>query len=300
MTTRIDLSRFERPTIPGLVLTLDEAHAAAIAWLRAEHGYVITADASDPAWRVSRLLAGREVLVRQAVADAMAETSLAYASRESLENIGATYYSVLPLPEEDTEAYRLRLASAVERYAVGLSGPWYESVARGVTGVTDARVTNPSPGEVRIYVLANEALLDDMGGAVYANGIPSQALLNAVDAAVTADETRQQTDDVESLACTRQLYDVSVTLTVLAEPDSATVLASARAGLARLSARTDRLGGSLTTALVAGATVDIDATSAASVAITTVDAAGVETAVAAIAAADAVAPKHRTLSVTLS
>ena len=36
MTRRIDLLRLTRPTIPGLVLTVAEAHAAIIAWLNIE------------------------------------------------------------------------------------------------------------------------------------------------------------------------------------------------------------------------------------------------------------------------
>ena len=300
MTTRIDLSQFERPTIPGLVLTVDEAHAGAIAWLASEFGWVLTEDASEPAWRVSRLLAAREVLLRQSIADGIAELSLAYATGENLTHIGATYYSLLPLPGESDDAYRLRLANAVERYAVGLSGPWYESVVRGVSGVSDARVTSPAPGEVTIYVLADGSLVDDMGAALYSDGIPDAALLAAVTGTVTADETRQQTDMVTVTACTRQLYDVTVTLMLLAEPDSARALTTARDALARLAARTDRLGAGLTSALVAGAAVDISAASAANIIIKTVSALDVEMVVDAIAGDDSVAPQHRHLVVDVA
>ena len=140
------------------------------------------------------LVAGREVLLRQAVSDAMAQTSLAYADGENLDQIGATYYALERLTGEPDAAYRQRLAGAFERYAVGLSGPWYESLARGVAGVADARVTSPDPGAVTIYLLADETLIADTGAPRYPDGIPNAALLEAVTAVVTAPETRQQTD----------------------------------------------------------------------------------------------------------
>ena len=110
-----------------------------------------------------------------------------------------------------------------------------------------------------------------MGDALYADGIPDVALLAAVTAAVTADDARQQTDTVEALACTRQLYDVTVTLTLFAEPDSATVLAEARAGLAELARRADRLGGRIDDQLIAGAAINTAAVSAAAVALQSID-----------------------------
>ena len=300
MTTRIDLSRLTRPTIPGLVLTVDEAHTAILAWLEAEYQWTLTADASDPAWRLSGLLAAREVLIRRSVADSVEQVSLAYARGVLLEHIGLTYYGLARLEGESDDAYRARLADAPERYAVGLSGPWYESVARGVTGVFDARFTSPSPGDGVIYIQANEALVDAMSDPLYADGIPDAALLAAVTAAVTAEETRQQTDAITVSACTRQRYDVTVTLTLRAEPDSATVLAAARAALARLAETTDRLGGALDNTLVAGAAVNTDAVASASVQIATVDAMDNASNVAAIAGQDSVAPQARTLTVTLA
>lgn len=300
MTTRIDLSRLAPPTIPGLVLTVDEAHRAILAWLASEYQWALTENASDPAWRLSRLLAGREALIRRAVADSVEQVSLAYARGEMLDHIGLTYYRLPRLTGEDDEAYRARLADAPELYAVGLSGPWYESTARGVTGVLDARFTSPNPGEGVIYIQANEALVDDMGDALYEDGIPTAALLQNVITAVTAEEDRQQTDTITVSPCTRQRYDVTVTLTLRAEPDSALVLAQARAALTRLAADVDRLGGAIDTTLVAGAAVDVAAVASAVVQIATIDDMDQATPVGAIAGRDSVAPQARTLTVGLA
>ena len=273
MTTPIDLSRLSRPEVPGLVLSVDEVHAELLDWLAMQHDWVITRDAADPAWRLTRLWAAREALLRQSVADTLAQGSLAYASGQNLDHIGVTYYSLPRLDGEDDARYRERLSGAFERYAVGLSGPWYESIARGVAGVADARVTTPAAGTVRIFVLADGALVDAMGDALYPDGIPDADLLAAVVGVVTADENRQQTDTVEVMACTRQLYDVTVMLTLFAEPDSAAVLAAARAGLAELARRAGRLAGQVTAELIAAATVNIAAVAAASVVLEEVRAA---------------------------
>ena len=271
MTTAIDLSRLQRPEVPGLRLTLDAAHAEILQWLETVHGWTVTESAADPAYRLTRLVAGREVLLRQAVSDAMAQTSLAYADGDNLDGIGATYYTLARLEGETDDAYRQRLAGAFERYAVGLSGPWYESVARGVPGVTDARVTSPTPGAVTISVLADETLTTDTGEARYPNGIPDPALLDGVTAVVTAPETRQQTDRVTVSAATRVPYDVTVTLTLFAEPDSALVHEAATARLVALAGRAARLGGAISTVLISGATVDPAAVETAAVTLHRVD-----------------------------
>ena len=300
MTSRIDLSRLSRPVIAGVVRTVDEIHAEMLAWLKSEFGWEVPNDASDPRWRQSRLLAGREALLRAQSADSIAQVSLPYARGDLLDHIGITYYRLVRLPSEEDADYRQRLADAMELYAVGLSGPWYESKARGVAGVFDARFTSPSAGNGTIYIQANEVLVDAMGDALYPNGIPSAALLAAVRAVVTAKEARQQTDIITVSACTRQLYDVTVTLTLRAEPDSALVLAEAKKALERLAATVDRLGGALNNALVAGAAVNADAVSSAVVQIATIAGDETSTDVDAIAGMDSVAPKARHLSVAFA
>ena len=306
MTTPIDLSRLSRPVVPGLILTVDELLAELLAWLADTHDWVVTRSGADPAWRLTRLFAGREALLRQAVADGLAQASLAYAGGENLDHIGVTYYSLERLAGEADEGYRQRLAGAIERYAVGLSGPWYESIARGVVGVADARVTTPAAGTVRIVILANESLSDPEnvtpmhpnGAPLYPDGIPDAALLAAVTAVVTADDARQQTDTVQVAACTRQPYDVTVALTLFAGPDAALVQAEAEQGLRDAAARSARLGGGVSNALIAGATVDVDAVRSVAITLETIDINGAATAVDQIAPVDSVAPQARTLTVT--
>ena len=277
MTRRIDISRLSRPEIPGLLLSLDEAHAAHLDYLETEYGWVVTRSAADPAWRITRLIAAREVMVRQAVSDAMAQTTLAYATGAALDHIGLTYYLLPRLAGEPDDRYRDRLADSMGLYAVGLSGPWYEATARAVAGVSDAQVVTTAPGAVTIYILADDGIEDDAGSALYPDGIPTSALLTAVEGRVTAEETRQQTDVVTVSPCTRARFDVTVTLNALSEPDFETVLAISRANLAALARQVSRLGVGISTTLIAGACVDPGAVLSATIALASVDGAGVAT-----------------------
>ena len=296
--TTINLAALPRPEIPGLVLELDDVHAAILASLQEEFGWRVGADASDPAWRLTRAIAGREVLLRQAVADAVAELSLAYATGPRLDVIAATYYGLGRLESEADDALRHRLAAAPERYAVGLSGPWYESVARGVPGVSDAAIESPRPGTVRIHILADETLAAPGGGLLYANGIPSSALLDDVRARVTAPETRQQTDTVEVVACTRQRYDINLSLTLIPGPAAAIVESKAAEALMSFGAAQQRLNAAVTTELIAGACVDTASVLGAVITIRTVSSTDQVDDVDLISRSPGIAPQPRHLTVT--
>lgn len=298
MTRRIDISRLARPEIPGLLLTLEDAHAAHLDYLETEYGWAVTRSAADPAWRITRLIAAREVMVRQAVSDAMAQTTLAYATDAALDHIGLTYYLLPRLAGEPDDRYRHRLADSMGLYAVGLSGPWYEATARAVAGVSDARVLTTAPGAVTIYILADDKIEDDAGDALYPDGIPTTALLTAVEDRVTAEEARQQTDVVTVSPCTRARFDVTVTVNALSEPDLETVLAASRANLAALARQVSRLGVGISTTLIAGACVDPSGVLGATISLASVDGAGVATQTAAIAGVVGVALQARTLTVT--
>ena len=98
-------------------------------------------------------------------------------------------------------------------------------------------------------------------------------------------------------ACSRQLYEVTVTLTLLAEPDSEIVIVAAEAGLQDLALRADRLGGSLTKELIAGAAVTLAAVNAATVTLETIDTDGNATPADGIESVDGVALQLRVVTV---
>ena len=256
----LDLPPLRAPVIADLVPSLDDEHADVLAWLRTEYGWDLDgADASNPAWRLSRLLAWRTVLVRQAVADSVSQVSLDHASGAMLDHLGVTYYQLARLADEADDAYRARLAAAPALAAVGLTSAWYEAQARAVVGVSSAFVTgaarpdeaaDTTPGAVTVAIRAdgNE---DDFPG-----GVPTAALLDAVRARVTAADVRQQTDRVSVVPAWRVPYDVTITLALRAHADAPAVRRDAEAALARTCRITDVIAGETSAALVAGAVVN--------------------------------------------
>ena len=255
----LDLPPLRTPVIADLVPSLDDEHAAVLAWLRTEHGWDVTPDASDPAWRLTRLLAYRTVLLRQVVADSVSQVSLDYAAGALLDHLGATYYQLSRNTGESDTAYRARIAAAPGLFAVGLTAAWYESQALAVDGVSAAFVVGAArpdeaagttPGAVTLALRA-----DGMEGD-FMDGVPTAALLDAVEARVTAPDVRQQTDRVSVVPAYRVPYDVTVTLTLQRNVDASAVRADAEAGLSAVCRTTDRIGGQTSVALIAGAVVN--------------------------------------------
>lgn len=245
------------PVIDGLVSSLDDEHAAMLAWLRTEYGWDLAgADASDPAWRLSRLIAYRAVLLRQAVADSVRQVSLDYASGSMLDHLGRTYYRLARSADEADDAYRRRLGAAPALAAVGLTAGWYESTARAVAGVGSAFVVGTARPDEPAGTTPGAVTIAIRGLASVDGGEPSAAVLDAVQARVTARDVRQQTDRVSVVPAYRVPYDLTVTLTLRQGVDAAAARRAAEAAIARLCAATDVVGGEISAALIAGAVVD--------------------------------------------
>ena len=276
MTARIALSSLPRPSIPGLVRSVDEVHADILQWLVDTYDWTLTPNAADPAWRLSRLLAARESLLRQSIDDDVAQVSLAYARGAMLDHIGLTYIGLPRKEGERDEVYRDRLMRAPERFAVGLSEGWYEETARTIAGVHDAQFVGPNvdadtlslatdvapaAGHGYLYIQADETLTDAQGAQLYPDGVPNAALRTAVTAAISADDTAQQTDDVTVKAPRRVLYDVAVTLTMRSDTAAGEARAAALAALQALADDRDRLGQIMSTRVIAGAVFRSDWTS---------------------------------------
>ena len=211
----LDLPPLRTPVIADLVPSLDEEHAEVLAWLLTEYGWAITADASDPAWRLTRVLSYRTVLNRQAVADSVSQVSLEYAVGPMLDHIGVTYYQLPRNPGELDDTYRARIVAAPSLFAVDLTALWYESQALAIAGVSSAFVVGAAqpdeaagttPGAVTL------ALRSDGMEGDFPDGLPTAALLDTVVARITAADIRQQTDRVHVVTAYRVPYDVTVSL----------------------------------------------------------------------------------------
>ena len=199
---------------------------------------------SDPLVKLIQVFALREFALRQRINDASRANMLAYAVGSDLDHRGAdwglTRLVVSPADPatgaaavmESDEDFRERILLAPE--ALSVAGPEgaYRSLARNASGeVLDASCTSPSEGVVSVNVLARNA-----------TGVPTQALLDVVKAAVSAGDKRPLTDHVLVNAAEVLTYAVEARLTTFPGPDAGVVLSEARARLDAFLAQSFRLG----------------------------------------------------------
>ena len=120
---------------------------------------------------------------------------------------------------EDDEALRARIMDAPARFSAAGSAAAYRYHALSASSdITAVAVDSPSPGVVGVYVLT-------------ADGLPAQATLDRVTAALGADTVRPICDLVQVQAPTRVSWILDATLTLYRQTDASQVLASAQAAV---------------------------------------------------------------------
>lgn len=241
--TAVDLSRLPSPNLIE-ALDYETIFAAMLADLVARDPQFTALTESDPAYKILQVCAYRELNQRQRVNDAARAVMLAYAAGADLDHIGALLgvarlqldpgdpaYSIPPVMETDTDLRR-RIQLAPEGFSVaGPEGAYIFHALSADPGVLDASATSPAPGEVLVTVLARDG-----------DGAPTQALIDAVSAALTAEDVRPLTDQVTVQAAQIVPYQVTATVYTYAGPDSAVVLAESRSRLDQYIAESHRLG----------------------------------------------------------
>ena len=99
---------------------------------------------------------------------------------------------------ESDDSLRERIHQSPESFSTAGPEGAYQFHAKSVsTAITDVAVDSPSPGEVNVYVLTKD-------------GLPSQELLNAVDAYLNKKTIRPLTDLTTVLAPTVENYEVDI------------------------------------------------------------------------------------------
>ena len=158
---------------------------------------------TDPAVRLIEVVAYLRLLQGGRINDAVRGTFLATATGADLDHVVAVL-DVARLAGESDDALRARARLAWD--TVSTAGPTdaYRFHALSVPGVRDVAVASPGPGEVVVTVLAHAA-----------GGVPAQALLDAVEAALNAEAVRPVTDDLTVQAVTAVAYNVTAALTVV-------------------------------------------------------------------------------------
>lgn len=195
---------------------------------------------SDPAMKLLQADSYDETVLAQAFADAARGMLVAFAGGARLDHLAALF-GVQRLSGETDSALRQRLQLAPHSFSVAGPELAYVFHARSASpDVADASAVSPSPGQVVITVLSATG-----------NGVPSNAVLNAV-RAVVAGPVRPLTDEVIVQAVTLVPFVIEARLTVFAGPDQALILQTALASLSSHLAATRRLGRDVTrSALIA-------------------------------------------------
>lgn len=186
---------------------------------------------SEPITKVLELIAYEHVSMQSRINDAARACMLAYALGADLDHMAANL-GVQRLPDEPDADLRRRAQLAVEGFTVAGSYGSYRFHALGAhADVRDASVDSPAPGEVRITVLSRNG-----------DGAAPAALLDAVHAALSADDVRPLTDTVYVQSAHIVPYEVRATLHVYPGPAAQPLLDAANAALLAYIEQTQKLG----------------------------------------------------------
>lgn len=200
---------------------------------------------SDPAIKLLELAAYREVQLRARINDASRAVMLAYATNADLTHL-ATPFGVerlmtnpgdpsanppIPPTYETDASLRRRVQLAPESYTSCGTFEAYRFHALSVAGVADAAVLRPSPGVVRVALLATEG-----------DGSPSPELLQAAAGYLDARDRRSVNDAVEVVPATIRPFGIRARLTLYPGPSAGPVLDAARNAAQAYAASIHRLG----------------------------------------------------------
>ena len=245
--TAVDLSRLPAPAVVE-ELSFETILTEMLAELRARDPSFTATVESDPAYKILEVCAYRETLIRARVNDAARSIMLAYATGSDLDHLAAVFgvsrlliapanaLSGTPEVFEKDVDLRRRVTLAPEGYSVaGPEGAYIFHALSADPLVLDASCESPQPGRVVVTILSRQA-----------EGAASDALLNAVTAALNADTVRPLTDEVLVQSATLIDYEVVAQISTFAGPDAALVLAASNSRLAALIEDNRRLGRDIT------------------------------------------------------
>jgi phage-related baseplate assembly protein len=201
---------------------------------------------SDPAIKLLEVMAYQELMVRQRINDAAKASMLAYAMRTDLDNLAANLdverMVVTPadpdanppveLVMEDDERLRDRAQTALDGISTAGSRASYRYHAMSANvHVADAYPDSPLPGTVRVSIIADTE-----------SGMPDEAMLDSVLAALSAETVRPLCDSVSVQAAEALETTIVATLYRQNGPAQEVAAAQARTALTELQAKARRLG----------------------------------------------------------
>lgn len=193
--------------------------------------YTVGALETDPVMIVLQAAAYREVLLRGRVNDAARANTVLFAVGADLDH-HAGFYDVTRLPDETDAALRQRVALAIAGRSAGGPEERYRAVAHAVSTNVD---------EVAIYQVDGGPKIELAVLAVDNGGVPDQALLDAVEAAVTAKDVLLVSDTISVVSAVKIHVDVSVQIWLLPGASDA-IIAESEARLRAAWAKSGQIG----------------------------------------------------------
>jgi phage-related baseplate assembly protein len=166
---------------------------------------------TDPVKIILEAAAYREALLRARINDAAKANLLVFALGSDLDHL-ASFYDVTRLSGETDDALRTRTILAIQARSPGGSKYWYAAAARR----SDVRIRDVSVYREDFLPIIHVAVLSSLD-----NGIPDQAMLDAVTAEVTSDEVRLINDkEIIVEAAVSQVVDISANIWLLPDASS--------------------------------------------------------------------------------
>lgn len=252
MTSPIDLSRLPAPGVvePLDFETLFEARKARLLELTPAVDREALSETlaleSEPLVLLLQENAYRELILRQRINDAARSVMLAFSGGEDLDHLAANFEverltiapgdpaATPPVPptHESDRDLRLRAQRAFEGLSVAGPRAAYEFHALSADGrVADATATSPAPAEARVTLLSTEG-----------DGTADQALIDLVQAALSAEDVRPLGDRLTVQSAAIVPYRVDAALFVYPGPEQAPILDAARAALTTYVTAQRRIG----------------------------------------------------------
>lgn len=186
---------------------------------------------SEPAVKVLQVIAWTKLHDRARVNDAARAVMLPYAEGADLDVLCALFGVTRQSGEPDTRL-RERVRLALQAYSsAGPAGAYRYHAISADARIRDVLVDSPDPGEVRVIVLSDEG-----------DGIPDTPMLDAVSAAVQAEDVRVLCDLVTVAPAEPVDFAVGAELVLASGIAAPVALALAEARLAAYLDRRRQLG----------------------------------------------------------
>ncbi|HUY19263.1 MAG TPA: baseplate J/gp47 family protein [Candidatus Binataceae bacterium] len=145
-------------------------------------------------------------------------------------------------PETD-DHYRIRIQAAPNEFSVAGPAAAYRFFALSADPtITDVQIVSPVPGTVDVYVLTGPITLQP-AAAPNPAGVAGAALLQKVQAILSADEVRPLTDTVNVYPAIEVDYQIAATVTIYSDVDPTATMAAANAAAVQFAVnQADRIG----------------------------------------------------------